>query len=136
MNTIQILHELQELNETALNGDGNALEAYIQCKTIEMLLKDVMNGLQPAAIEEAEKYGKGEHEAHGAKFQVKNGAARYDFKGVATWVEAKKALTDIEVMGKAMLKAGNNINISDSNTGEMVELPVQSFNRDILTIKI
>ena len=130
-----ILNELHEINEKALNGDGNALEAYINCKQVEKLLKDVMNGLHEAAIEEAEKYGKGEHEAHGAKFQVKNGAALYDFKAVSEWVELKAKLTAIETERKALVKVGQ-MNLVNAETGEFVELPIQTFTRDSITIKL
>ena len=126
-----ILNELHEINEKALNGEGNALEAYINCKQVEKLL----NGLHEAAIEEAEKYGKGEHEAHGAKFQVKNGAARYDFKAVSEWVELKAKLTAIETERKALVKVGQ-VNLVNAETGEFVELPVQTFTRDSITIKL
>ena len=130
-----ILNELHEINEKALNGEGNALEAYINCKQVEKLLKNVLNGLHEAAIEEAEKYGKGEHEAHGAKFQVKNGAARYDFKAVSEWVELKAKLTAIETERKALVKVGQ-VNLVNADTGEFVELPIQTFTRDSLTIKL
>lgn len=130
-----ILNELNEVNEKALNGEANALEAYINCKQVEKLLKNVMNGLHEAAIEEAEKYGKGEHEAHGAKFQVKNGAARYDFKTVSEWVELKAKLTAIETERKALVKVGQN-NLINADTGAFVELPVQTFTRDSITIKL
>ena len=132
---IQILNYLHDLNDKALNGDTSPLKAYIECKTIEKLLKDVMSGLHEAAITEAETYGKGEHEAHGAKFQVKNGAARYDFKGVSAWAQLKEELTAIELQGKALVKAGK-LNMADGDTGEMIELPLQTFTRDSITIKL
>lgn len=135
MNLINTLNEIHNANEEALNGDGNALKTYIECKTIEKLLKSVMAGIHEAAIDEAEKYGKGEHEAHGAKFQVKNGAARYDFKGVTMHAELKGQLKQCEESLKAILNSGKH-NFADAETGEMVELPIKTYTRDSLTIKL
>jgi hypothetical protein len=132
---IQILNQLNDINDKALNGEVSALKAYIECKTVEKLLKNVLKGLHEAAIDEATTYGKGEHEAHGAKFQVKNGAARYDFSKVAMHTEIKAQLKQCEESLKAILNSGKH-NFADAETGEMVELPVKTYSADSITIKL
>ena len=118
----EILNYLLDVNEKALNGELNPLESYIELKSIEACLKDVMKGLQEDAINEAEKYGKGEHEAYGAKFNVRNVATRYDFKKIAEWAKMSAEIKAFEEHRKTLAKLGGDENY-DAN-GELIELPI------------
>jgi len=110
---------LYNLNEAVINGEKNPLEVYVELKGLEKLLKDVISAVQPDAIDEAEKYGKGEHDAYGAKFQVKNGAGRWSFKGNPEWVDAEAKKKAIEEQLKTLFKGG--VVGVDESTGEMIK---------------
>jgi hypothetical protein len=125
---------LLDLNDKVINGEMSALKAYIICKDLEKTLKDVLKGLSEEAITEAEKYGKGEHDAFGAKFQVRNGATRWDFKHISEWKNKSADLKAYEESLKALAKSGHTG--IDEATGEVLELPKQIFGATTLSIKI
>ena len=130
----QILNYLLDVNEKALNGELNPLESYIELKSIESCLKDVLKGLQEDAINEAEKYGKGEHEAYGAKFNVRNGATRYDFKKIAEWSKLSAELKVFEEARKSIIKSGQT-EVYDAN-GELIELPIVKPGATTIAVKL
>ena len=130
----EILNYLLDVNEKAINGEINPLESYIELKSIESCLKDVMKGLQPEAINEAEKYGKGEHDAYGAKFNIRNGATRYDFKKIAEWAEMSANIKAFEETRKHLVKvgAGDTYNAD----GELIELPIVKPGATTIAVKL
>jgi len=130
----EILNYLLDVNEKALNGELNPLESYIELKSIESCLKDVMKGLQPDAIDEAEKYGKGEHDAYGAKFNVRNGATRYDFKKIAEWAKMSAEIKAFEETRKSLIKSGQS-EVYDAN-GELIELPIVKPGATTIAVKL
>ena len=130
----EIINYLLDLNEKGINGEINPLEAYIDLKSIESCLKDVLKGLQEDAINEAEKYGKGEHEAFGAKFNIRNGATRYDFKKIAEWAEMSAKLKAFEEARKSIIKSGQS-EVYDAN-GELIELPIVKPGATTIAIKL
>lgn len=123
-----------DLNDKVINGEMSALKAYILLKDLEKLTKDVLKGLQDQAIDEAESYGKGEHDAYGAKFQVRNGATRWDFKHIQEWKNKSADLKAYEESLKALAKSGHTG--IDEETGEVLELPKQVFGATTLSIKL
>lgn len=116
-----MLEHLHNINEDVINGERNPLEAYVELKRIEKLLKDVIKGVQPEAITEAEKYGKGEHEEFGAKFQVKSAAGRWNFKNCDLWVAKNQSLKNLEETLKTVHKTGATV--IDEETGEVLPRP-------------
>jgi len=125
---------LHNLNEGVLNGEKNALEVYVELKGIEKLFTAVLKGVYIEAIEEAEKYGKGEQKAFGIKFQVKNGATRWDFSPCQEHTVKKLELKALEDRLKSLAKSKLE-NIVDGDTGEIMELPIKKQNANSLTIK-
>ena len=92
-----------EITKQVEAGNMNALEGFVHLKQIEAQLKDCFNLIKDQAIDEAEKYGKGENEAYGCKFQVRNAAGRWDFSNLQEHSEMKQALKDYEDGMKAAL---------------------------------
>ena len=130
----EILNYLLDVNEKSINGELNSLESYIELKGIEACLKDVLKGLQEDAINEAEKYGKGEHEAYGAKFNVRNGATRYDFKKISEWAKMSAEIKAFEEQRKQLAKMGAG-DTFDSN-GELIELPIVKPGATTIAVKL
>lgn len=128
------METLHKINEAVINGEINALEAYIELKRIENLLKDVMKGVQEEAIIEAEKYGKGEHEDFGAKFQVKNAAGRWSYKNNKHWVELDANRKGLEEQLKALYKAG--VTGVDEETGELIQHAEYTEGKTTISVKL
>lgn len=131
-----IIEILQDLNDAVLNGDKEALPTFIELKGVEKLLKQVLTGMQDAAIDEAERYGKGEHELNGAKFQVKNAAGRWDYKECKEWADKKDELGQIEEALKALYKARHFGDLARVDDGEVMELPKYSQGKTTIAIKL
>lgn len=133
MNT-ELINHIYNLNEKVINGDTNALPVYIELKKIEKVLADVIKGVYEQAIEEAESYGKGEHTDHGAKFQVRNGATRWDFSTCEEVTQLKAELKAKEEELKTLAKSRVK-NLVNADTGELYQLPIEKKGKDSLTIK-
>lgn len=128
------MEQLHNINEGVINGEMNPLQAYIELKRIESLLKDVMKGVQEEAITEAEKYGKGEHEAFGAKFQVKNAGGRWNYKNNQQWLQLSTKIKGLEEQLKAAHKAGGTL--IDEETGEVIGGAEFSEGKTTIAIKL
>lgn len=132
----QIETILHDLNEAVLNGEKEALPTFIELKRVEKLLKSVLAGIQDAAIDEAENYGKGEHELNGARFQVKNAAGRWDFKNVQEHIERKAALTQLEETLKALYKARYYGDLASVEDGQVIDLPKYTQGKTTIAVRV
>jgi hypothetical protein len=68
-----------ELQQQVIDGNANALEAYINLKKLEKALATVIANVQPYAMDEASRYGERTFDKFGAKVELKNAAARWDY---------------------------------------------------------
>lgn len=121
------------INEKVINGEMDALKAYIILKDMENTIKEVLKGIKDEAIDVAETYGKGEHSAFGAKFQVKNGPSRWNFKGVPDWQIKNVELKALEDRLKKLAEAG--LDLADTSTGEEIILPTKTLGATTISIK-
>ncbi len=130
--------KITQLAAIASTGYANPLRVYITLKRIETALEGAISEAQPLAIDEADNYGNGEHTAFGAKFNVKNAAGRWDFKGVSRWNELKSDLTNLEDGLKFAYGARQKIGATsvDETTGEVEELPTYTPGKTTISIKL
>ena len=124
-----------DLNDKVFNGELSPLKAYIELKGFEKLIAELIKGTQEDAINEAETYGKGEHQAHGAKFTIKSGPSTWDFSGCANIIKLKKELKDQEDKLKKLAEGGLS-EIMDVQTGEVLDLPIKKQGRTTISIKL
>ena len=126
-----------EIAKQVESGNMNPLQGYVMLKQIEAQLKDCFDIVKDQAIDKAEKYGKGEHEAYGCKFQVRNAAGRWDFSNLQEHSEMKQALKDYEDGMKAAYKArlSGQVMVNQS-TGELNELPEFKEGKTTISIKL
>lgn len=129
-----MLYRFKDIAYEAMQGNTDPLLAYAELKAYKMELDQAIKDLEPAAIEESEKYGKS-FELHGIKFERRNGATRYDFKHIEEWQNMNTLIKNFEKSSKQALGAlKNGFNYIDGN-GEEIPLPKVTYNKDSLIVK-
>ena len=71
---------------------------------------------------------------NGAKFQVRNGATRWDFSACEEVTQLKAELKAKEEELKTLAKSRVK-NLVNADTGEVYQLPIQKKGKDTLTLK-
>ncbi len=97
------------IRDKVLDGDAEPIKNYVQLKKIMEVAKGCMEEIQPDAITDAQRYGKGEFVIDGAKVQVKESGGKWDFSNVPQIGELKKSQKDLEEMAKQAYKTGATV---------------------------
>lgn len=119
----------ESISNNLLEGSVDLLEAYAKLKAMEEVVKKVKAKIEEDSINEADKYGKGQHEAYGIKFQVKEGSKRFDYSGDAEYTRLKEALKERENMLKNI-----PYEMVDPETGEVATPPKIKYTKSSLNI--
>ena len=93
-------------------GNINALDAFAIFKKMEALFNEAKKSIDSLAIDEAETFGESTFSHNGQKFEVRNGAERYSFKGLKDWEEKNAELKAIEDKYKSAYKSYTKMNLS------------------------
>jgi transcriptional regulator of heat shock response len=120
----------EQISQDLLEGSVDILDAYIRLKSMEEVIKKVKSKVEDEAINEAYKYGKGEHEAYGVKFQSNEGRRTFDFSGDAEYLRLKEELKEREAMLKAL-----PYEMVDPETGEVATPPNIKYSKSSISIK-
>ena len=102
-----MLFRFKDIAYEAMQGNTDPLLAYAELKAYKMELDQAIKDVEPAALDESEKYGKS-FELHGVKFEK----------------SSKQAIGALK----------NGFNYIDGN-GEEIPLPKVTYNKDSLIIK-
>ena len=128
--TTNIKETVAEITTAVQNGEVNALEAFINLKKIEEIIKQVKKNVDDLVIEEAAKYNTKTFTTFDAEVTLKSSASRYDYSNIPEIVNKElKALKDKH---KAALKS----NVIDLDTGELVEAPIVKGGKEVVSIKL
>jgi len=93
-------NSIHKLVAGAISGDEDALKAYSVLKQAEKEIKKLIIDVEPHALEAAKPYEK-TFQKDGFQFEQRNGARKWNFKGIESWVDKKEELTVIEDRAKA-----------------------------------
>ncbi len=126
---------LHKINEQVINGEINALEAFIQLKKMVDVATKIMTEIKRDAVDEADKYQGKTFEAFGAKIEKRNGGGTWNYKHLDTWCKINDQKKVMEDLHKSAYRMGGN-SIIDPNTGEIVQPAEWKPNADTLSIKI
>jgi len=125
------MKELRKLASDAIEGNVDALEAYIQLtnakKELELIIKEVIEH----AIDEFDKHDQKTLDFKGFEIR-KTQSARYDFKHISVWNSVKDNLKKIEDYAKLAQKQGDSIILE---TGEVIEPAIKNYSEFGLAIK-
>lgn len=131
-----IQNHLNYLIWSVESGNANALEVFAVVKTIEKMFGDTKVKVDSLALSEAESFGKSTFEAHGCKFELRNGGKTYDYKHIKEWSDAKKNLEEIEAKYKLAFDSKEKNIMAVSDDGEVLELPKVTYRKSSLIVKI
>ena len=118
-------------------GNINPLDAYTIFKRMESVFNEAKKSIDTFAIDEAEKFGASSFEFNGQKYEVRNGATRFSFKGISEWEQKNNELKAIEEKYKTSYKSYTKMNLSliDQETGEVIDLPTVTVSKSSLIVK-
>ena len=134
MNTETVIDSLALLVDEVESGSMDPLKAYIKLKKLSKIFDDAISQIQGSALTEAKKHGKS-FEFFGAKVDVKEGAAQYDYKGVPQWAALSEKIKGVEAAAKQ--RALNpNIIMADAETGEEIEPAMVSYSKETIAITL
>lgn len=123
------------------SGDDSALETYVKAKALEFVVSEIISNVKAEALDEAEKYERGDANILGVDFMVKNGTTRYSFDHDDEWNKINDEIKELTAKRKAreklMIDATKYAQVVDKATGEVVTpAEVKSSGGSILNITI
>ena len=117
-------------------GNINPLDAFAIFKKMEALFNEAKKSIDSLAIDEAETFGESTFSHNGQKYEVRNGATRYSFKGIQEWEEKNAELKAIEEKYKQAYKNFKiGLSALDEITGELIDLPTVTQSKSSLIVK-
>ena len=130
--TTNIKETVAEITTAVENGEVNALEAFINLKKIEEIIKQVKKNVDDLVIEEAAKYSTKTFTTFDAEVTLKNSASRYDFSNIPEIVTRELELKALKDKHKAAIKS----DVIDLDTGELIEPPIVKGGKEVVSIKL
>lgn len=127
--------ELAHFTQKVEDGDISALTAYANIKKLESEIVSVKKQIEPLALDEAINYGEKSFTHDGVKFEIRNGATRYNYKGISAWSEKQKELKTIEERSKQAFIAKQKGILTATEDGEEIELPEVNYSKNSLIVK-
>lgn len=123
--------EIRQLEQQAIDGEINELDAYIEIDDLEKECKRAKDAVKDAAISQAENYGQKIFEHAGRKIEVRNKRSWY-FDHIPDWNQKKLDLKSIEE--KAKVAATSGLNASEE-TGEVIQPAIHKDSTYLAIIK-
>lgn len=127
--------DLAQFTQEVENGDRDALTAYANIKKLESEIIAVKKQIEPLALDEAVAFGEKSFETHGIKFEVRNGATRYSYKGIPEWVEKQKELKAIEDKSKHAFISVQKGLLTVTDDIKEIPMPEVSYSKNSLIVK-
>lgn len=126
---------LDDIAESVERGEEEALKAYYILDTIEKKVKESKSLIKPHALNEANQYDEKTFEHNGLKFERRNGARKWSYKGIPEWEEAEAHKKEIEKECKARFQLYERGQLIASADGEELKIPKVSVSDDSLIVK-
>lgn len=135
--TIDQVHEfINNLKQRTLDGHQDGIVSYAILLDIEKNSKLSKDEVKVVALEEADNYSEKSFEHKGLYVERRNGAARWDFKGIAEYetfkIEEKSLVNELKARHALYLKGRISY---DEETGEQLPIPSVKYSEDSIIIK-
>lgn len=127
--------ELALLVQQTEDGDCSALRSYAKLKELAELTSDAIKQIEPLALAEAETYGAKSFEAHGIRFELRNGATRYSYKGITEIDTLEAELKEAKEKYKQAFIARMKNLTAVTEDGEILQMPTVTYSKDSLIVK-
>lgn len=131
----EVFMQIRELENKALDGEINELEAYIECTKVKNSAESAMKNLKQYALSEFEKYGEKTVNEFDCQIQ-KSQSGRYSYKHIQEWTESSGRSKAIEKQAQEAYKQSlKGIELIDEN-GEIIQPAEYTSNAESLKISI
>jgi len=127
--------ELAHFVDEVEQGKRSALIAYAHLKRTADEYTSAIKQIEDNAMNEAHNFGEKSFETQGFKFEIRNGAKRFDYSGIDEWKEQRDALKETEERYKAAFIARQKGLMTASEDGEELQLPELKISKDSLVLK-
>jgi hypothetical protein len=127
--------ELAHFVEQVEQGETSALISYANLKRTADEYASAIKQIESIAMEEAHSYGEKSFEVQGFKFEVRNGAKRFDYSNISEWKEIQSKLKETEEKYKSAFMARQKGLLTASEDGEELEMPELKISKDSLVLK-
>jgi ribosomal protein L22 len=114
-------------------GNINALEAWTKLRLLASQLDEVIDTLQPLAVQQADNYNGKQFEAFGVKFEKREGTRRWSYPEFTPLMQAKERAKAIESLMQNVYATGKEL--VDMETGELIPAATCTFSKPTLAIK-
>ena len=129
---INIKESVADITTAIQNGDVDALEAFVNLKKIEEIIKQVKKNIDDLAIDEACKYSQKTFDYNDAEITIKNSPTRYNYSNIPAIVKKENELKELKDKHKTALR----VDVVDTETGELLVPPIVKGGRELLSIKL
>lgn len=96
----EIAQQIEKLAMQVEDGEANPLQAFGLLTALEQVIVGAKKRILEPAINEAEKYGKGQFGAYNADFQVKESGVKYDFSEDGEWKDYQDTIDMVKAQQK------------------------------------
>jgi len=132
MNTDHAQAQIQSILFDVNEGNVNALEAYISLKALASELEDIIDTIQPLAVQAASQHGGKRFTIAGVTVEKREGTRRWSYPDYTPYNLAKEKAKSYEKMMQQV--ATNGAVIADAETGEIVPAAVCTFSKETIAI--
>lgn len=118
--------------DKVMNGEMSAIDAYIELYEAKKQIEEQLSEIKELALLERERYGKEAIRRKGYEIEIARGRAMWDYKEVSIWASLKARMKDVEKMAQQV--AAKNVEIIDTETGEVIEPATCKYTADTLRL--
>ncbi len=126
---------IQQIYNDAVDGEIDALTAYIQLDAIEKEAKRFKEQIQEMAVSEADKYGAKTFQFNGYEIQRRAAAGRWKFDHISDWQGKQFELKEIEEKHKQAFKMAEKGDTYITEGGEVVEPAQYTPGKETIALK-
>jgi hypothetical protein len=132
MNTDHAQAQIQSIYADVTEGNVNALEAYISLKALASELEDIIDTIQPLAIQAASQHGGKRFTISGVTVEKREGTRRWSYPEFTPYNQAKEKAKAYEKVMQSVFNTGANM--VDAETGEVIPAAVCTFSKETIAI--
>jgi hypothetical protein len=132
MNTDHAQAQIQSIYADVTEGNVNALEAYISLKALASELEDIIDTIQPLAIQAASQHGGKRFTISGVTVEKREGTRRWSYPEFTPYNQAKAKTKELEKLMQTVALSGSIL--ADAETGEIVPAAVCTFSKETIAI--
>jgi hypothetical protein len=125
--------EIYGLLNNVNEGYVNALQAYVLLKELSGKVEEIIDTIQPLAVQESEKYEGKQFKAFGVLIEKRDGTRRWSYPDFTPYNAAKERAKALEALMQNVANTGAQL--VDAETGEVVPAAKCTYSKPTIAIK-